>query len=303
MARGIEKRDIFQGSGDRMAFLDRLSEIIIEGEAKLYAWALMPNHFHLLVRPCEASLSDIMRRLLTGYAVWHNMRHNRTGHLFQNRYKSIVVEEERYFLELVRYIHLNPARANHLSEPAQLDRYPYTGHAVIMGKHAYACQDVDWVLKWFGKRVGTARRKYRDFIVAGFEQGAREEFRGGGLIRSAGGREQLAKRYREERELGDERILGGGSFVEGVLKNRLGQKRRKDVRVDDILSDICRRSKVRREQLLSGMRVRRVSAARRLFFLRAHEEAGASYSALGRMCGMAHTSVRAAIEKAKSEKD
>jgi hypothetical protein len=213
------------------------------------------------------------------------------------------VEEEPYFLELVRYIHLNPVRANQLSEPVQLDRYPYTGHAVIMGQHAYPCQDVDWVLKWFGKRVGTARRKYHDFVTAGFEQGVREEFRGGGLIRSAGGREQLARRTRKERELGDERILGGGSFVEGILKNRLRQKGRRNVRVEDILSDICRKSKVRREQLLSGMRVRRVSAARRLFFLKAHEEAGKSYSTLGRMCGMAHTSVRAAIEKAKSEKD
>jgi REP element-mobilizing transposase RayT len=301
MARGIEKRNIFHGHGDRMAFLDRLSEVILEGEARLYAWALMPNHFHLLMRPCEASLSTLMRRLMTGYAVWHNKRHDRVGHLFQNRYKSIIVEEEPYFLELVRYIHLNPVRAKQMSEPMQLDRYPYTGHAVLLGKHAYECQDIDWVLKWFGKRVGAARSKYRDFIIAGFDQGVREEFRGGGLIRSAGGREQLAGLCSEERELGDERILGSGTFVEGVLNLREKQKRRKDISVEDILAEVCMKLQVRPEHVLSRVRVREVCTARRLFFLRAYEEAGATYASLGKLCGMAHTSVREAIYKARSE--
>ena len=116
MARGIEKREIYRDRRDRQAFLERLSEIIIEGQAKLYAWALMPNHFHLLLRPQVASMVDMMRRLMTGYSVWHNKRHKRNGHLFQNRYKSIVVEEEPYFLELVRYIHLNPVRGNLITD-------------------------------------------------------------------------------------------------------------------------------------------------------------------------------------------
>ncbi|MEE4312990.1 MAG: transposase, partial [Desulfofustis sp.] len=91
MARGIEKCEIYRDRQDREAFLERLSDVVSEGEASLYAWALMPNHFHLLLRPQEASMADIMRRLLTGYSVWHNRRHRRKGHLFQNRYKSILV--------------------------------------------------------------------------------------------------------------------------------------------------------------------------------------------------------------------
>ncbi len=301
MARGIEKREIYRDSRDRQAFLERLSKIITEGHAKLYAWALMPNHFHLLLRPQEASMAAMMRRLMTGYAVWHNRRHKRKGHLFQNRYKSVVVEEEPYFLELVRYIHLNPVRGKLLTELGQLDSNPYTGHAVILGKHRYDCQDVDWVLSWFGHQAGQARRKYRSFVMSGFRQGVREELRGGGLIRSAGGRKQLAAVPKQEREKGDERILGNGSFVDSIVKKHDSRKSRKNVSIDNILAEICRTCRIPRELILSGNRVRRVSAARRIFFLRAHEEAGASYAALGRLCGLAHPSVKQAVEKARVE--
>ena len=303
IARGIEGREIFRDHKDRIVFLDRLAEILAEGDTKLYAWALMPNHFHLLLRPIQDSLSTMMRRLLTGHAVWYNKRHARQGHLFQNRYKSIIVEEDPYFLELLRYIHLNPVRADLLTTPIQLDRNSYTGHAVIMGKRTYESQDVDWVLSWFDRRVGPARQKYRAFVIAGFRQGVRDQFRGGGLIRSAGGREQLAGLSKDERELGDERILGSGTFVEEILKHRVRRKIRRDVSVEKILSDVCRKSGIPKNQLLSKVRVRRISAARRDFFLRAHREAGASYSALGRLCGMAHTSVKGAIDKADQEQE
>lgn len=105
MARGIEGRDIFIDDNDRTNFLKRLVEAANRpGGPRIYAWALMSNHFHLLLRPGGSGLSPVMRRLMTGYAVTYNKRHKRQGHLFQNRYKSFVVEQETYFLELVRYI-------------------------------------------------------------------------------------------------------------------------------------------------------------------------------------------------------
>ncbi len=246
-------------------------------------------------------MASMMRRLLTGYAVWHNKRHKRKGHLFQNRYKSIIVEEEPYFLELVRYIHLNPIRAKLLTEMDQLDSNLYTGHAVILGTRRYDGQDVDWVLSWFGRQVGQARRKYRAFVMAGFHQGVREELRGGGLIRSAGGHEKLTTFSKEERERGDERILGGCSFVESIMERREKKKTGKSTSVDHVLIDVCRISQIPKELILSRSRIRRVSSARRLFLLRAHEETGASYTTLGRFCGLAHTSVKQAIEKARTE--
>ncbi len=146
MARGIDGYDIFQDERDREAFLERLAAVVEWARAELLAWCLMSNHFHLLMRPRGELLAPIMRRLMTGYAVWHNRRHRRRGHLFQNRYKSIVVEEDPYFLELVRYIHLNPVRAGLVETMQALDRYPYTGHAVIVGRREYPCQNVDEVL-------------------------------------------------------------------------------------------------------------------------------------------------------------
>lgn len=100
MARGIEGREIFRLNKERDEFLERLAEMASEkGGPTVYAWALMSNHFHLLVRPAEMHLATLMQRLMTAHALHFNKRHKRTGHLFQNRYKSIVVEEDAYFLE------------------------------------------------------------------------------------------------------------------------------------------------------------------------------------------------------------
>ena len=120
IARGIENRKIFQDSYDRNNFLDRLGGIISETETRCYAWALMPNHFHLLFKTGLVPLATVMRRLLTGHAVTYNRRHRRHGHLFQNRYKSILCQEYTYLLELVRYIHLNPIRAKLVKDIQEL---------------------------------------------------------------------------------------------------------------------------------------------------------------------------------------
>ena len=105
MIKGIERRNIFKDNKDRENLLARLSKLLPETETACYAWALMPNHTHFLFRSGKAPLATLMRRLLTGYVVSFNRRHKRHGHLFQNRYKSIVCEEDAYFKELVRYIH------------------------------------------------------------------------------------------------------------------------------------------------------------------------------------------------------
>ena len=127
MARGIERRRIFLDDRDREDFLRRLSELATSTALEVYAWSLMPNHFHLLVRTVKLSLSQNMRSLMSGYAGYFNRRHRRHGHVFQNRFKSIVCEEEVYLLELVRYLHLNPLRAKVVKHIRELERYPYSG--------------------------------------------------------------------------------------------------------------------------------------------------------------------------------
>src|SRR5512137_2894891 len=93
IGRGIARQKIFLSGEDRDDFLNRLGSLLSWSETTCYAWALISNHFHLLLRTGSASLSSVMRRLLTGYAVSYNLRHHRFGHLFQNRYKSILCEE------------------------------------------------------------------------------------------------------------------------------------------------------------------------------------------------------------------
>ena len=210
MVRGIEQRDIFTDDTERQRFLTRLSKLLSDTGVHCYAWALLSNHFHLLVMPTAAPLSFFMRRLLTGYAVEFNRRHHRSGHLFQNRYKSIVCEEEPYLLELVRYIHLNPLRAGIVHNMAQLDRYPFSGHAVLLGNCTFDGLETQAVLERFGATVAIARDGYRQFVVDGIRDGHRADLGGGGLKRSQGERQQY------EYESFDARVLGSGDFVESL---------------------------------------------------------------------------------------
>jgi putative transposase len=218
IARGIERRKIFEDDQDRYDFIKNLGLILEQTETSCYAWSLIPNHFHLLLRTGPVPISTVMRRLLTGHAVRYNRRHQRHGHLFQNRYKSILCQEDSYLLELVRYIHLNPLRARLVADVDQLDRYPFSGHGVIMGKHTQPWQSGEEILQYFGKRVSSARCNYREFVAKGIDQGRRDDLTGGGLVRSAGGWEAVKELQEPKIHLkSDERILGDSDFVSKIL--------------------------------------------------------------------------------------
>jgi putative transposase len=212
MIRGIERRRIFLGHKDREDFLERLARLLPATETACYAWVLIDNHGHFLFRTGLEPLATLMRRLLTGYAVSFNRRHNRHGQLFQNRYKSIVCQEEIYLKELVRYIHLNPVRAGIVSSLKELNKYPYCGHSALMGVKKRPWQDVDYGLGYFGDTGHRARRAYHGYVQAGLGQGRRDELTGGGLIRSLGRWSEVEKR--QVHVMSDERILGDSDFVD-----------------------------------------------------------------------------------------
>jgi len=167
IARGIDRNTIFGDDFDRKNFIDRLATILNETKTVCYAWALIPNHFHLLLRTGLAPVATVMRRLLTGYAMSYNLRHQRHGHLFQNRYKSILCQEDIYLLELVRYIHLNPLRAGIVVDLNALDRFRFAGHSVVMAKGKYPrlvqarsllCY---WAVRELGMRMSELSRKLK----------------------------------------------------------------------------------------------------------------------------------------------
>jgi REP element-mobilizing transposase RayT len=268
MVRGIERRTIFRDDRDRADFVRRLAALAAAGALRVYAWALLPNHVHLLVRTDRRPLARSMRSLLTGYAGAFNRRHHRAGHLFQNRYKSIVVEEEPYCLELVRYLHLNPLRAGLVRDLRALERYPWSGHAVLLGRAPAAWQVTAEVLGRFGRPLRSARARYRAFVAAGAGQGRRPELQGGGLVRSTGGWAAVrALRRGREAYRGDARVLGSSAFVATLLRE-VDQRRPREagpdrrLSLDTVIARVCRAVGVRRAQLTAGGRLRPVVEAR-----------------------------------------
>lgn len=211
IVRGVAQSDIFTNDIDREDFVGRLGSLLIETKTLCYAWALLDNHVHLLLLPTEQPLARLMRRLLTGYAVSYNLRHKRAGHLFQNRYKSIVCDDENYRLELLRYIHLNPLRAGIVADLEELASYPWCGHQQLIGTAPYQLLMATELLPLFAVGKKAAVEHYLRFLADGLVED--------GVKLSRGGR-QSSRAYNAQLaddELFDERILGGGGFVEQVL--------------------------------------------------------------------------------------
>ena len=304
IARGIDRCEIFRDNRDRNNFLDRLGEIIAETTTSCLAWALIPNHFHLLLRTGAVPIATVMRRLLTGYAVSHNRRHRRSGHLFQNRYKSILCQEDAYLLELVRYIHLNPIRAGLVKDIKALDKYPFSGHSAIMGKDMRQWQDTDWVLKLYDDRLWMGRRRYRAFVEKGISQGRRSDLMGGGLIRSSGGWAGVkAKRKAKVFEKSDERILGDGDFVEDVLlaaQEQMEKRYRlaaKGYDLDTIASRVCDMMELEASSLWAPGKERKRVEARSVLCYWAVRELGTNMAQLSRRLKLSLSGVSLSVKR------
>ncbi len=219
ICRGIERRKVFLGKKDYGDFVSRLGGIVAETQTDCFAWALIPNHFHLLLKTGAVPIATVMRRLLTGYAVSFNHRHRRHGHVFQNRYKSILCQEDAYLLELVRYIHLNPLRAKLVTGFDKLSEFPYSGHGALVGTLPNDWQNTSAVFQLFDKDLAKARQKYLAYIQDGIPQGNRSDLTGGGLVRSLGGWAAVSELAKSpEFQKSDERILGDGDFVASALR-------------------------------------------------------------------------------------
>jgi REP element-mobilizing transposase RayT len=304
MVRGINKSAIFKDNEDRSRFLDRLEENVTETQSSVYAWALMETHIHLLVRSGRSGISTLMRKLLTWYAQYYNRRHRRTGHLFENRYKSILCDEETYLLALVRYIHLNPVRAKVVKTMNQLDDYPWSGHRMIIAKDENPWMDRAYVLGQFARTKRKAIREYRRFVQEGQGDGRNPMLTGGGLIRSQGGWSQvLALRRKGEEEQSDERILGSGDFVDRVLQEaeerllRQIKLQRRGRSIEDIIQEECRKRKISEEELRKGSRRSRVSEARSAIAYRSKEELGISGAEIARYLGVNTSSINRALAR------
>jgi REP element-mobilizing transposase RayT len=304
IARGIDRKAIFRDDRDRGDFLERLGTNLKESRTLCYAWALLPNHFHLLLRTGATPVSTVMRRVLTGYAVGYNRRHRRHGHLFQNRFKSILCQEDRYLLELVRYIHLNPLRAGMVEDLRSLDRYAYCGHSRLMGWRESGWQDTVYILRLFAKTISAARRRYMEFVAEGVPQGRRPELIGGGLIRSIGGWSAVkAMRKVGAYQKGDERILGDGQFVENALaqaEENLERKyhlKAKGFDLEKVVERVAELTGLEPAEVLALGRQKRVIAARSIVCFWAMRELGISQAELARVLRVSQPAVSMAVAR------
>ena len=192
IARGNNREDIFHDDKDRRNFLKRLAFYLGECKVTLYCFCLMTNHIHLLLEMGENPLSQMLQRLLTWHARYHNKKYDRIGHLYQGRYKGVLCDKDAYLLELVRYIHLNPVRAGLTTDPKE---YPWSSHKAYLGVEKHKWVNTDFVLSQFANDISDARMVYEEFVLSRLGEGRREDF------------------Y----SLTDQRILGEEDFVAKVM--------------------------------------------------------------------------------------
>ncbi len=300
ICRGIERRRIFTDDNDRDDFVNRLTTILAETATPCYTWALIPNHFYLLLRTGTTPISTVMRRLLTGYAVAFNHRHKRSGHLFQNRYKSIVCQDDLYLLELIRYIHLNPLRAGLVQSVEELSIFSNSGHRQLLGKGDAGIIVADEVLALFGNRHSAAQSNYAEFIAAGVDQGSRPELVGGGLVRSMSRQNDGAG---ECLMVSDERILGSGDFVESILRQAeiqlaaRQQYRSKGFGLDELTIVVSGLLNVDSYQVKTVGKQPEKVRARSLFCYWAVRELGCTATAVAQELGMSQPAVSKAVRR------
>ena len=282
IVRGIQEKYIFKEEYDKKELYTRLKNILKKSNLQIYAWSIMSNHFHLAIQTGKTSLSEFMRQLLTGYAINYNKRHKRRGYIFQNRYKSIVCDKEEYLLSLIRYIHLNPVKAKVINFE-QLKTYKWTGHNELMDGKEKGLIERDEVLGFFGMTEKKAKLEYEKFVKEGLS--IKEDFMGGGLIKSMGGLGAVL--MSDEKQMYDERILGNSDFVNNVLEQfeQIDKKKKYFKDLNDLLNKLSKYYKVSCEDILKT-KTKEVRLARIALVYFANEYLGISATSVGKLMGI-----------------
>lgn len=236
--RGNAGQTIFFDERDRTRFYLLLQEGTERFRHRIHAFCLMSNHVHLAIQVADLPLSRIIQNLSFRYTKWVNRRQSRSGHLFQGRYKAVLVDADAYLLELTRYIHLNPVRAGLVKEP---EEHPWSGHRAYLGLEVIPWLTRDWVLSQFSERESSARRAYGRFIQDGKKESYRREYHVGSGT--------------------DSRILGDDQFIDRVLEKEEKRARRR-VSLDRIIREVCKSFSLEEGELLVSGRDHRLSRVR-----------------------------------------
>lgn len=266
MLRGNGGADIFFGHVDRRHFLGLVEQGVVRYKHRIHAFCLMANHVHFALQVGEVALSKIIQNLSFRYTGWINKGRGRVGHLFQGRYKAILVDQESYLLELTRYIHLNPVRVGIVKDPAV---YRWSGHRYYVGKEKVAWLTTDWVLSQFSKEAGRARAQYSEFVAEGIGEGRREEFHKGNH---------------------EGQLLGDDNFVSGVLE-RAEIKIGRPPSLGSIIAEVCQEVGVSEGKLRVAGRGSQAAQARWMVGLLAMDHNSATLTEVARYFGRDVTTI------------
>jgi len=271
MFRGNGGQAVFLSDDDRYRFYLLLQEGASRFGFRVHAFCLMTNHIHLALQCGNIPLSRAMHNLSFRYTRWINWREKKTGHLFQGRYKAVLVDGDSYLLELVRYIHLNSVRAGIVAFP---EEYPWSGHRAYLGKENLSWLTTDWVLEQFGKSEAKARAGYLKFVLDGLEEEHRPEFHGSG---------------------NDARLLGDDQFMDKCLYNVADKPIR--ITVQEICNKVCLAYDIDEVRLQAPSQERVASEARAVVGWLAYELGGITLSEVGRFIKRDVGSVSSSIRR------
>jgi REP element-mobilizing transposase RayT len=221
--RGNARQKVFFTDADRELFLSTLAGVVTRYHWTCHAYCLMANHYHLLVETPKANLSIGMRQLNGIYTQRFNRRHNRVGHLFQGRFKAILVERESHLLELCRYIVLNPARVKGSAKASTWKWSSYRATAGLASVPEFL--STDWILEQFGKSRSRARQQYREFVREGMASRPWDDLKGQIYLGSAAFIERHAsgKGKRDIKEIPRVQLRAAKPSLEKILGRR-GEK-------------------------------------------------------------------------------
>jgi len=254
--RGNAGDPVFFDNRDRYRFYLILQYVVEKFRCRIHGFCLMTNHIHLITQTADIPLSRIMQNLSLRYTKWINYTQNRTGHLFQGRYKAILLDADAYLLELVRYVHLNPVRAR---AAVSVDGWPWSGHRAYAGGETIPWLCTEWVLGIFGADMAKARSAYVAFVNDGVSEGRRGEFHSGTC---------------------DGRLLGDDSFVDAAL-GKASEKRLRTT-IDEVLDAVCRAFHCSVQDLQAPGKERPFTEARAAASLLVQERPHLSLTELGR---------------------
>jgi REP-associated tyrosine transposase len=200
-SRGNEQKDVFKSQKDREKFLSYLESATHRYGAAIHAYCLMSNHYHLILETPGGNLSQIMRHINGAYTTYFNVKRKRAGHLFQGRYKAILIEADEYASELSRYIHLNPVNAGMVTRP---EEYQWSSYRSYIGEKTHpAWLKTEFILGYFSKKAANARKKYRLFVedMLGNEyESPLNGTIGSSLLGSSGFVEEITTQYLKDKQ-------------------------------------------------------------------------------------------------------